>query len=60
MPEFGFALETDGDAWRWRTLDRHGRTEAQGIAETRAVAAALMIRALLDKTLGGPRPVRSR
>lgn len=59
MPEFGFALENTGDAWRWRTLDAHGRTEAQGLADTRAVAAALMIRALLEKTLGSRRnPLR--
>lgn len=60
MAEFGFAVKNDGDAWRWRTLDPHGRTEAHGSAETRAVAAALMIRALLEKTLDAPRPARRR
>ena len=42
MVRFSIRLQADG--WRWETVDAAGRRRAGGIARTKALAAALVIR----------------
>jgi hypothetical protein len=39
-----FSIQPQADGWRWETLDRAGRRRAGGVARTKAIAAALVIR----------------
>lgn len=39
-----FSIRSQGDAWRWETVDATGRRRASGVVRTRALAAALVIR----------------
>lgn len=43
---FGFQLRRVGAAWRWRAFDAHGGVSGEGVAETRATAAASIVRSL--------------
>ena len=56
-PMLRFSISpTSGDAWLWRTLDPEGRAQAQGLAPTRKLAAALVIREIVRtrmETLAG-------
>jgi hypothetical protein len=49
---FGYRVRQDGGAWQWTAFDACGRVCAQGRAPSRAVAAALVIRALAQDALG--------
>jgi hypothetical protein len=48
MPEtvFGYRLKAVTEGWRWVTFANDGSVAASGVAPTRAVAAAYIIRAL--------------
>ena len=48
---FRFRIRPDGDAWLWATVDLQGRVRRQGSAPTRAIAAALVIRAIAGDAL---------
>ncbi len=39
-----FSIRPQADGWRWETVDAAGRRRAGGIARTKALAAALVIR----------------
>jgi hypothetical protein len=55
-PMTRFLIEPTSDqAWRWRTLDEQGRPMASGLAATRKIAAAMVIRHILDR-MERPRP----
>jgi hypothetical protein len=43
---FGYRIRETGDGWSWTTFDRSGRVQDRGEAPSKAVAAALVIRAL--------------
>lgn len=43
---FGYRIRETGEGWDWTAFDRTGRVQARGLAPTKAVAAALVIRAL--------------
>lgn len=44
---FSITLTSSG-AWLWRTLDHNGRPRAQGLSPTRKLAAALVIREIIQ------------
>jgi len=49
MPDanaYGFRIRPHGEAWRWDAIDAKGQVLDSGAAPTKAVAAALVIRAL--------------
>jgi hypothetical protein len=39
-------------AWLWRTLERDGRVRSQGIAPSKKIAAALVVREIIAARLG--------
>jgi len=43
QPTFGFQFERLEQGWRWMAYDRLGRVADQGIAPTKAAAAARVI-----------------
>jgi hypothetical protein len=43
---FGYRIRETSEGWSWTTFDTSGRVEARGRAPTKAVAAALVIRAI--------------
>ncbi|HEY8572391.1 hypothetical protein [Phenylobacterium sp.] len=43
---FGYRIRQTGEGWTWATLDPAGRVQARGRAPSKAVAAALVIRAI--------------
>ncbi len=45
---------TTGGAWLWRTIERDGRIRAQGIAPTKKLAAALVVRDIIAARLAQP------
>jgi hypothetical protein len=48
-----FSIEpTSNQAWLWRTIDEQGHRTASGLAPTKKLAAAMVIRHILDRTLG--------
>jgi len=49
MPDartYGFRIHPHGDRWNWAAIDRKGQVLESGAAPTKAVAAAMVIRAL--------------
>jgi hypothetical protein len=59
MPEetllrFSIAPVSEG-AWLWRTIERDGRVRAHGIAPSKKVAAALVVREIVAARLGRAR-----
>jgi hypothetical protein len=47
-----FSIEpTSNQAWLWRTIDEQGRRTASGLAPTKKLAAAMVIRHILDRSL---------
>ncbi|PLR28693.1 hypothetical protein SGCZBJ_01715 [Caulobacter zeae] len=44
---FRFTISPSQGQWLWRTFERDGRTRAQGLAQSRKHAAALIIHAIL-------------
>jgi len=48
---FAYRLHATPEGWSWRAFDPGGAVEAQGVAPTRAVAAACIVRALADRAL---------
>lgn len=48
---FGYRLSRGEGEWRWTAFDGEGRVSAQGRAQSRAMAAACVIRALAEKAL---------
>lgn len=59
---FHFSIQRAATAWRWKTLDSDGVTLASGLAPSRKLAAACVIRALArqeaDPQVTGRRAVR--
>jgi len=53
---FGFHVRRVGAAWRWRAFDAHGAVSGQGFAETRAIAAASIVRSLAQAELRRRQP----
>ena len=51
MSEPHFRIYPSGDRWGWRTLADDGTAILQGIAATRAEAAAQVIRAVVIQSL---------
>jgi hypothetical protein len=50
-----FSLEfTPAGTWAWRTYDLEGRNTASGVAATKKVAAALIIRHIVDRVCERP------
>jgi hypothetical protein len=45
---FGYKLQSVQDGWRWLTFAEDGSVAETGVAPTRAVAAACIIRALTE------------
>jgi hypothetical protein len=43
---FDFTFEKAPDGWRWSAFDRLGRIAGEGVAPTKAMAAAYVIQAL--------------
>jgi hypothetical protein len=43
---FGFKIEPVSEGWRWVTFAKDGDVALSGVAPTKAVAAACIIRAL--------------
>jgi hypothetical protein len=43
---FDFTFEKAADGWRWSAFDRLGRIAGEGVAPTKAMAAAFVIQAL--------------
>jgi hypothetical protein len=43
---FGFDVAKAPDGWRWTAYDNLGRVAAEGVAPTKAVAAACLIQEL--------------
>lgn len=43
---FGFQMTKAAEGWRWTAFDPLGRVAAEGVAPTKAIAAANVIRAL--------------
>lgn len=43
---YGFRIRPNGELWTWMAMDDNGQVLASGSAPTKAVAAALVIRAL--------------
>lgn len=44
---YSWSLRRDGEQWRWRAVDRGDQTVlVQGLARTRAEAAAVLVRAM--------------
>lgn len=52
MVRFSIAPTPSG-AWLWRTFDLDGQLRAQGLAPTRKLAAALVIRDIISPDLRG-------
>lgn len=48
---FGYRIRQDDGAWRWTAFDRAGGVRAEGLAPSRAAAAAQVIRTLAEDTL---------
>ena len=42
-------------AWLWRTIERDGRVRSQGIAPSRKIAAALVVRDIVAARIGQAR-----
>lgn len=52
---YQWSLRPEGDRWRWMAVGRDDRAVfAQGVAPSRAEAAALLARAMSLGVLGGP------
>lgn len=45
---------TTGEAWLWRTLERDGSVRAQGVAPSKKLAAALVVRDIIAARLNPP------
>jgi hypothetical protein len=43
---FGFELQKTPEGWRWTAFDTLGRVAEEGVAPTKALAAAHVVRAL--------------
>ncbi len=41
-----YRIESVPGGWAWRTVDGEGRTVEKGLAESRAVAAAFIVRSI--------------
>ena len=39
-----FSIRPQADGWRWETVDAEGQRRAAGVARSKAIAAALVIR----------------
>ena len=44
--DFGFEFSRSDEGWRWVAYDQSGAVAAQGVAPSKAVAAAFVIREL--------------
>ena len=55
-PGYKWSLAQEGGRWRWRALDRdRGTVFLQGLADSRAEAAAYLTRAMMLGVLEGTR-----
>ena len=53
---YQWILRPEGDSWRWRAVGREDQTVfAEGVARSRAEAAAYLARAMSLGVLGGDR-----
>jgi hypothetical protein len=43
---FSYRIAPDGSGWKWSVFDRTGACSARGEADSRSLAAALVIRAI--------------
>jgi hypothetical protein len=49
-----FSIKPADGGWRWKTTGQDGRPGHQGVAATKALAAALVIRDIVRQAAGAP------
>lgn len=49
--EFGYRIRPCAAGWSWTAFDAGGRVQERGEAPTKAIAAALVIRAIARRTV---------